>query len=289
MDTIIPNPINRYIRHMEQEKFIDISRLIKSKNPKLLKWLPRFVLSYLKRILHQKEINTFLQKNKNKKNLEFSDEVIKYFNIKVSVSGIDQIPKSGPVILVMNHPLGGMDGIAFISGIMRHRPDLKFIVNDLLMNIENLKDLFIGVNKHGKNNVSVRSQLKNAFGENHAICIFPAGLVSRKINGTIQDLEWKKTFVTYAREFNRIVIPIYIDGSLSPFFYNLHRFRKFLRIKANIEMLYLSNELFKQRDQTIGFHIGQPIEGNKFHMELNEYKAAQEYKKRVYAIKDKIS
>ena len=274
---------------MEQEKFIDISRLIKSKNPKLLRWLPRFVLRYLKRILHQEEINAFLQKNKDKKNLEFADAVMNYFNINVVVSGINQIPKTGPVILVMNHPLGGMDGIAFISGIMRYRPDLKFIVNDLLMNIENLKELFIGVNKHGKNNISVRSQLKTAFGQDHALCIFPAGLVSRKINGKIQDLEWKKTFVTYARELDRTVVPIYIDGRLSPFFYNLHRVRKSLGIKANIEMLYLSNELFKQRNQTIGFHVGQPIKGKTFRKELNEFKAAQEYKKRVYAIKDKTS
>jgi putative hemolysin len=235
------------------------------------------------------EINAFLEKNKDKKNLEFSDEVMNYFNIKVVVSGLDQIPKSGPVILVMNHPLGGMDGIAFISGVMRYRPDLKFIVNDLLMNVENLKDLFVGVNKHGRNSGSIRSQLKSAFSEDHALCIFPAGLVSRKIKGEVRDLDWKKTFVTYARELDRNVIPIYIDGRLSPFFYNLHRLRKFFGIKANIEMLYLSNELFKQRNQTISFHVGPTIKGKNFHKELNEYKAAQEYQKRVYAIKENIS
>ena len=165
---------------MDGEKFIDIKRLIKSKNPKLLKWLPGFAISYLKRILHQDEINAFLIENKNKRNKDFSDEVMKYFNINVQVNGIEHIPQKGPVILVMNHPLGGMDGIAFISGVMNHRPDLKFIVNDLLMNVENLKDLFVGVNKHGKNNVSVRNQIKNAFDADHALCIFPAGLVSRK-------------------------------------------------------------------------------------------------------------
>ena len=177
---------------MEQDKFIDISRLIESKNPRLLRWLPNFVINYLKRILHQEEINEFLKEHKDKKNLDFCDEVMKYFNIEVEVRDIHQIPKNGPVILVMNHPLGGMDGIAFISAIMNHRPDLKFIVNDLLMNVENLKDLFIGVNKHGKNNVSVRNQIKNAFDADHALCIFPAGLVSRRSKGKIRDLDWKK-------------------------------------------------------------------------------------------------
>lgn len=273
---------------MEEEKFIDVSRLIKSKNPKLLKWLPRFVINYLKRILHQEEINAFLKVNKEKRNLEFCDEVMKYFNITVQVNGIHSIPKTGPVILVMNHPLGGMDGIAFISAIMRYRPDLKFIVNDLLMNVENLKDLFIGVNKHGKNNVSVRTQINNAFDADHALCIFPAGLVSRKKNGQIRDLEWKKTFVNYARLLNRQVVPIYIDGKLSPFFYRLYSFRKFLGIKANIEMLYLSNELFKQRDCLITFHIGQAINSKDFYANLNEVQAAQKYKKAVYDIKENI-
>ena len=224
---------------MEQEKFIDITRLIKSKNPKLLRWLPKFVINYLKRILHEEEINDFLAEHKEKKNFEFCDEVMKYFNIDVKINNIKGIPKTGPVILVMNHPLGGMDGIAFISAIKKHRPDLKFIVNDLLMNVENLKDLFVGVNKHGKNNVSVRNQIKNAFDADHALCIFPAGLVSRKFKGEIRDLEWKKTFVTYARSLDRQVIPIFIDGKLSSFFYNLYRIRKFFGIKANIEMLYL--------------------------------------------------
>lgn len=271
---------------MEKEKFIDISRLIKSKNPRLLKWLPRFVINYLKRILHQDEINAFLDEHKEKKNVEFCDEVMKYFNITVKVNGIENIPSSGPVILVMNHPLGGMDGIAFISGVMRYRKDLKFIVNDLLMNVENLKDLFIGVNKHGRNDSSVRTQLKEAFDRDHALCIFPAGLVSRKIKGKVEDLEWKKTFVSYARSLDRKVVPIYIDGKLSPFFYRMYRFRKFLGIKANIEMFYLSNELFKQRDKTISIHVGEAIEGGSFHLELSDFKAAQEYKKRVYSLKN---
>jgi len=270
---------------MENEKFIDISRLIKSKNPRLLKWLPNFVINYLKRILHEKEINDFLKEHKDKKNLEFCDEVMKYFNITIQVNGIENIPKTGPVILVMNHPLGGMDGIAFISGIMRYRSDLKFIVNDLLMNVDNLKDLFVGVNKHGKNKVSVRAQIKAAFDSQHALCIFPAGLVSRKNKGRVEDLEWKKTFVTYARSLDRKVVPIFIDGKLSPFFYRLYRVRKFLGIKANIEMLYLSNELFKQRDQKFSFYVGSPVQGSTYHADIPEFKAAQEYKKLVYSLK----
>ena len=144
---------------MSDKKFIDIEKLIESKNPRLLRLLPGFILSYLKRILHEKEINDFLAIHHEKKNQDFCDEVMKYFNIDVQIHGIENIPKSGPVILAMNHPLGGMDGIAFISAIGAYRKDIKFIVNDILMNLENLTDLFVGVNKHGKNKMSVRKQI----------------------------------------------------------------------------------------------------------------------------------
>jgi 1-acyl-sn-glycerol-3-phosphate acyltransferase len=273
---------------VSEKKFIDIEKLIESKNPRLLRLLPSFIVSYLKRILHEKEINDFLAIHHEKKNQEFCDAVMKYFNIDVQIHGIENIPKSGPVILAMNHPLGGMDGIAFISAIGAYRKDIKFIVNDILMNLENLADLFVGVNKHGKNKISVRKQINNAFSSDHALCIFPAGLVSRKIKGEITDLEWKKTFVTYARSLQRTVVPIYIDGRLSNFFYRLHKLRKFLGIKVNIEMLYLSNEMFKQKNKTIHFHVGSPLKGSEFKVDMNEIAAAQEYKKQVYSIKSKL-
>ncbi len=273
---------------MSKKKFIDIAQLIESKNPRLLKVLPKFILSYLKRILHEREINDFLEAHGDKKNEEFCHEVMRYFNIEVELHGIEKIPKEGPVILAMNHPLGGMDGIAFISALSSYRKDIKFIVNDILLNLTNLSELFVGVNKHGKNKLSVRKQINEAFSSDCVLCIFPAGLVSRKFKGEIRDLEWKKTFVTYARSKKRKVVPIYIDGKLSPFFYRLYKLRKFLRIKANIEMLYLSNEMFKQRNKTIHFHVGQPIDGANFRPELNEYKAAQEYKKEVYSIKSNL-
>ena len=135
---------------MKNEKFIDIKKLIASKNPTLLKWLPRFIIRYLKRILHEDELNEFIANNKHKSNFEFCDSVIEYFKIDIEMIGIENIPKDGSIILAMNHPLGGMDGVAFISSIQNHRKDIKYIVNDLLMNVKNLKDLFVGVNKHGK-------------------------------------------------------------------------------------------------------------------------------------------
>ena len=270
---------------MEKKKTIDLRRLIASKNEKLLRWMPGFVLRYLERVIHQDEINTLLEKAGELKDAEFSDAVMEEFKITISSSGLENIPKTGPLIIVLNHPLGGMDALALISLLKNHRPDLRFIVNDILMNLENLSGLFIGINKHGINKKNVREDIEKAFNSEHAICIFPAGLVSRKINGLVQDLDWKRTFVTYARSLDRTVIPIKIDGQLSPFFYRLSRLRRFFRIKANIEMLYLADELFKQRNKTLTFTVGQAIKMNQFDTSLTDKEVASEIRKIVHELR----
>ena len=270
---------------MEKKKTIDLRRLIASKNEKLLRWMPGFVLRYLERVIHQDEINTLLEKAGELKDAEFSDAVMEEFNLTISSSGLENIPKTGPLIIVLNHPLGGMDALALISLLKNHRPDLRFIVNDILMNLENLSGLFIGINKHGINKKNVREDIEKAFNSEHAICIFPAGLVSRKINGLVQDLDWKRTFVTYARSLDRTVIPIKIDGQLSPFFYRLSRVRRFFRIKANIEMLYLADELFKQRNKTLTFTVGQAINMNQFDTSLTDKEVASEIRKIVHELR----
>lgn len=276
-----------FVNQMEQDKFIDIQKLIASKNPKAAKWIPGFVMRYLKRILHQDEINAFLVKHKNDKNEVFCDHVMEYFNIKVIVDGMEKIPKEGKVILAMNHPLGGMDAIALVSALQNHRKDIKFIVNDLLMNLTNLSELFVGVNKHGKNEKSTRQQLIELFESDQLICIFPAGLVSRRSNGNIRDLEWKKTFMIYAKKHNHVIMPIHIDGKLSRFFYNLANFRQKIGIKANIEMLYLSNELFKQRNRTIRFTVGDPIVASDLSTSKTELELAQDIRAKVYELEPK--
>ena len=273
-----------FVLVMNNDKFIDVKGLIESKNPRLAKWLPGFVINYLKRILHQDEINAFIAEHKEVYNADFCKAVIDYFNITINIENIERIPKEGPIIIAMNHPLGGMDAMTLITALQGHREDLKFIVNDLLMNLHNLRDLFVGVNKHGKNEVSTRQQIMELFESDEAVCIFPAGLVSRKKNGLVRDLDWKKTFVTYSKKYNQPVIPIFIDGELSNFFYRLANFRKFLGIKVNIEMLYLANELFKQRDKTMTLTVGEPIWPKDVDLEMPERDLAQYYKSKVYEL-----
>lgn len=273
---------------MSENKFIDVERVIRSKNPKLLKRLPRFVVRYLKRIIHQDEINNFLEVHKDKKNQEFCEEVVNYFNIKIEVKHLDRIPKEGGIVIAMNHPLGGMDAMILVTALQNHRRDLKFIVNDILMNLHSLNEMFVGVDKIGKNKTSTRQQIEDLFTSDEAVCIFPAGLVSRRHSNSVEDLEWKKTFVTYSRKYNRTVVPVYIDGRLSSFFYRLSNWRKRLGIKANIEMLYLSNELFKQRNKTMKFVVGNPISEELLHSGLSDRQLAQKVKQIVYDLKKEI-
>lgn len=269
---------------MVEEKIIDVKRLIASKSPRLAKWLPGFVIRYLKRILHEEELNVFLNRTKEVKNIDFCDASAEFLHMKVKLIGLENIPKEGPVILVMNHPFGGLDALALVSALRGHREDLKFIVNDILMNLTNLADLFVGVNKHGKTEKSTRQQIMDVFESPHAVCVFPAGLVSRKSHGVVRDLDWKKTFVTYAKKLNQPIIPIYIDGKLSNFFYRLSNFRKFLGIKANIEMIFLVHELMKLRGTTVTLTVGESIQPETLNTKQSEKDLAQEIKAKVYEL-----
>lgn len=268
---------------MAEEKFIDIEKVLADKNPAVLKWMPRVVLNYLKSIIHEEEINDFIELHKDKKNEEFCQAVVDYFNLTVEVEGLDKIPTDERVVLVMNHPLGGMDAMILITALEGRRNDLKFIVNDILLNLSNMKDMFVGVNKVGSQKTGTRQRIYKLFESDDCVCIFPAGLVSRKVDGKIEDLEWKKTFVTNAKKFDRKVIPIYIEGHLSNFFYNFSNLRKKLGIKANIEMLYLSHELFKQSGRHIKFTVGDAVDpAILYNTEKTEHEIAQEVRGLVY-------
>jgi 1-acyl-sn-glycerol-3-phosphate acyltransferase len=271
---------------VEKEKFVDIRKLIKSKNPKLMKWLPGFVLRYLERKLHQDEINHFLELNKDKFDIEFCHAIMHYFNIEVIIDGAEKIPTDERIVIVMNHPLGGMDAIAFVSGVAHVRNDFKFIVNDLLMNLTNLKGLFLGVNKFGRNDNRTRNSIDALFESDETVCIFPAGKVSRRQKGKIMDLEWKKTFVTLSRKYDRKILPIYIDGELSKFFYRLSELRQKVGVKTNIEMMYLADEMFKQKNKKIQFSVRDAIDLKTFYPEENDREVSDRIRNLLYDIKN---
>ncbi|MEN8928130.1 MAG: 1-acyl-sn-glycerol-3-phosphate acyltransferase [Flavobacteriales bacterium] len=264
------------------DKFIDVERLIASKNPKLLKRLPKFIIKYLKRILHQEEINTILDENKEVFGADFCIDIIKRFNIKVKAHGLDKIPTGEGVIFVSNHPLGGMDAMAIVSEISPIRDDINFIVNDLLLNLKNLKGMFVGVDKHASNAKGSLQKVNELFASDKAVFLFPAGLVSRKKKGVVRDLDWKKTFVSRAKKYNKKIVPVHIDGELTNFFYRLSNLRESIGVKANIEMLYLADQLFKQKDKTMNLYIGDPISPDSFDKSQNDKEIAKMIKDLSY-------
>lgn len=263
--------------------FINVRRIIGERNPTLLRWLPGFVIRYLEYILHQEDINAFLYENAEVDAYTFCTLIIEKFDITLDVKGLDNLPEQGGV-MVLNHPLGGMDAMAIVSLLKDRRPDIKFIVNDVLLNMEVIKELFVGVNLLGKNSKTSLQKVDELFASNQLICLFPAGLVSRRINGRIEDLEWKKTFVTRARKYGKQVIPAHLNGELTNFFYRLANVRAMLRIPVNIEMLYLVHELYKQRGKHMTLTIGQAIASANFDKSKSDQEWAQWMKAKVYRL-----
>jgi putative hemolysin len=243
---------------------IDVEEILSSKNPSLRKVVPGFIIDYLKRIVHQDELNDFLEKYGHLKDARLIEAGLVHFKIKFKVFGTGNIPKEGRFIFVSNHPLGGLDGLVFIFEVSKLFPDLKFPVNDILTNIRNLSGIFLPVNKHGLQGKEAALRIEEAYSSDSQILYFPAGLCSRKKSGVIKDLEWHKSFISKAVQHKRDIIPAFFSGRNSDFFYNLSNLRSFIGIKANIEMLYLADEMFKQKDKEIRMIFGQPIPWETF-------------------------
>lgn len=268
------------------EKFIDVEKAIKGKNPRLLKFMPGFLLRYIIRTVHQEELNVAIERNKNRFGHDFVDAAMEEFGSKPIVIGAENIPKSGGVIMAANHPLGGLDGIAFMDVVGEYRKDIRFFVNDLLMAFKNLAPILVPVNKHGKNSADYTRKFEEIYASDECLLLFPAGLVSRRQkDGHIEDLIWKKSFISKSIQYQKNIIPVFIDGNNSKFFYNLAYWRKKIGIKANIEMFYLVDEMYKQRGKTLTFTFGEAISWETFTKDKPAEYWSEKVKRHVYALK----
>lgn len=270
-----------------QEKLIDVEKAIASKNPRLLKFLPRFVLRYIKRVIHEDELNDAVLRNKNRFEHDFVDAAMEEFGVNIKVVGEENIPKTGGVILAANHPIGALDGIAFMKVVGQYRKDIRFLVNDLLLALKNFGPLFVPVNKHGRNSQDYVERIEKVYSSNECVLIFPAGLVSRRQKGgIIEDLQWKRSFINKAVQNKINIVPVYIEGRNSNFFYNLAYWRKKIGIKANVEMFYLVDEMYRQKGKTLTFTIGKPISWQVFTANKSDDYWATKVKRHVYALQN---
>ncbi len=271
---------------MSEKMLIDIDAILASKAGKKARYVPRFLVSYLKKIVHQDELNVFLANEpEGRCGVEFIEDFFKFFDNSFEVEGMENLPADGWCTFVSNHPLGALDGMGLGMILGRHYDEkIKYLVNDLLMNIPQLKSLFIPINKTGRQAKDFPRQVDDAFKSQNHILMFPAGICSRRTKGVICDLEWKKTFITKSIQTQRDIVPIHFEGRNSDFFYNLANVNKMLGIKFNIAMLYLADEMFKNRGKTFKVTIGKPISWQTFDKSKKPVEWAQYVKDIVYSL-----
>jgi len=274
------------MQQQENTKYIDVENILKTKAPSMAKKVPKFLINYLIRIIHQDELNHILTIYHDKDGVEFMLELINYFDLHFDLHGEENLPSEGRYIFASNHPLGGMDGIC-LSALLgkRYNGNIRYLVNDLLLFIPNLRSIFIPINKHGKQAKKTAALTDEAYSSENQIITFPAGLCSRKIKGKIVDLEWKKSFIQKAVEYQRDIVPIHFEGRNSNFFYNLANLRVKLGIKMNYEMVYLSDEVFKSKHSTYKIYFGKPIPWQTFDNSKKPSEWAQWVKGISYGLK----
>lgn len=268
----------------------DLRAIIREKAPKA--HVPGFLIRYLERIVHVKQMNAFLRKYPDLEGYDFIRRVLdEELCCTASIEGVENIPTDGkPVIFASNHPLGGLDGMIIAQMIHESRKEkreLKVIVNELLMFIKPIAGLWAPVNKTGSLSKEQVLQQQTMWESETDVLTFPAGACSRlqRINHTwlIQDLEWQKNFIQRAREYQRDIVPIYFEGKNSRFFYALAYVRKLLHIPINIEMLYLVDEMYGARGKHFRVHVLPPIPYTTFDNSKTPKQWAQYVKSIVYA------
>ena len=267
-------------------EFINVENILKTKAPSLYKKMPRFLVRYFTKVLHQDEVNSDLQKISDLVGVPKFHKHLEINNIQIDYHGKENVPSDGRFIFVSNHPFGGPDGIMIVSAVGKMFPKTKLMVNDLLMYLPDIEDVFIPINRFGRNKHEYVDMLEKSMNSDYQIIIFPAGLVSRKIKGKIVDLEWKKSFVSYAKRYQRDIIPVFISGQNSNFFYNLANWRKRLGVKVNIEQLYLVDELYKHKNESVSMYFGKPIKYTDLTKDKTDAEWAEEIKQIAYSLKN---
>lgn len=268
-------------------KRIDIDLVIKNKAPQLHKKLPGFVIGFMKWLVCQKQLNEILENCEMYEGPDFAIAMSKYMNVTYSVQGLEKIREDGHYLMVSNHPLGAYDGISYIAVLGKKIPGLKIVVNDILMNIDQLRCMFLPVNTVGRQKRSDMEAIERAYrDENVQMMSFPAGFCSRFIDGKIQDIPWKKSVITKAIDSKRDVIPMYFKGRNSFVFYGLEWFRRILGIKFNIGLILLPWQMARYaRGKHYTIIIGDPIPYSTFDESRSHTEWAQWLREKCYNLK----
>ncbi|MDE6647886.1 MAG: glycerol acyltransferase, partial [Prevotella sp.] len=248
----------------------------------------RPLVSWLKRIIHQDEVNAFLWESRGKVGTDWLEECVRYLQMTLEVKGRENLPAPEDRRLytfVSNHPLGGEDGVALGAIIGRHyHSRFRYLVNDLLMNLPGLAPLCIPINKTGHQSRNFPAMVKAGFESQNHMLMYPAGICSRRQkDGTIRDIAWSKTFIQKSVEYQRDVVPIHFSGQNSKFFYRLANFSD-KHLPFNLAMLFLVDEMYKNVGKTFEVRIGKPIPWQTFDKSKSPQQWAQYVQDIVYSL-----
>lgn len=270
------------------EKTIDIGQILRSKMGARARFVPGMLIKWLERTVHQDEVNKFLWESRDKSGVEWLEECVRYLDMTLQIEGKENLPDPADGRLytfVSNHPLGGEDGVALGAIIGRHYDGrFRYLVNDLLMNLPGLAPVCIPINKTGSQSRNFPAMVEAGFNSDNHMLMFPAGLCSRKQQGVIRDLPWKKTFIVKSVQTKRDVVPIHFSGRNSEKFYRLANICKALNLKVNIAMLYLVDEMYKNVHKTFRVAIGKPIPWQTFDKSKTPAQWAQWVQDEVYKL-----
>ena len=271
------------------EHTIDIEGILTSKVGDKMKYIPKFLVNWLIRTTHQEELNEFIWRSRDHEGAEWLEDCVKFLDMDLKVEGFENLPEKDSqkrYTFVSNHPLGGGDGVALGAILGRkYGNDIRLIVNDILMHLPGLAPLCIPVNTTtSKRERAMTEMVEKGFTSDYNLLLFPAGLCSRKIDGKIQDLEWKKTFITKSIESQRDIVPIHFEGHNSNKFYRIANICKMLKLKVNVAMLYLPDEMIKNRHNTFTVRIGKPIPWQTFDKSRKPKEWAQWVREQVYEL-----
>lgn len=238
---------------------LDVNQVVAQRFPNFKERSPklnRLTVFSLKKLIRESEINQFLNLHNHEYGMEFVESVLDYFNISYSVSDRSRqnIPASGRVVIVANHPLGALDGLALLKMVSDVRKDVKIVANNLLCHIENLKSMLLPVNNMSGR--SAKAEIKgiyDALQAEQAVIIFPAGEVSRTKFGFVRDCEWQSSFLSFARKSGAPVLPIFVQAKNSSLFYSVSRLNK------PLSTMLLPREMFKKQSTELPMHIGEAI------------------------------
>lgn len=269
------------------QQTIDIEKILKGKMGAKAKFVPSFLVNWLKHIIHQDQVNAFIWDNRDVTGTEWLESCVRYLDMTLEIKGKENLPAPDDGRLytfVSNHPLGGEDGVALGAIIGRHYDSrFRYLVNDLLMNLPGLAPLCIPINKTGSQARNFPAMVEAGFQSDHHILMFPAGLCSRRKNGVIRDLPWKKTFITKSVQYQRDVVPIHFSGHNSNFFYRLANFSdRFLPF--NLAMMFLVDEMYKNVHKKFTVTIGKPIPWQTFDKSKSLMEWANFVQNSVYAL-----